>query len=94
MRVCVFTEPHRGATYDDQLRMARLAEDGGFEGFLRADHYRSMELEGGLPGPLARTERVAPGGPGDRLTGPARRTDRRVRRDRRHPGASAPARPD
>ncbi|MGI5290198.1 LLM class F420-dependent oxidoreductase [Nonomuraea polychroma] len=51
MRVCVFTEPHRGATYDDQLRMARLAEDGGFEGFLRADHYRSMELKGGLPGP-------------------------------------------
>ncbi|MEU6716089.1 LLM class F420-dependent oxidoreductase [Nonomuraea sp. NPDC046802] len=51
MRVCVFTEPHRGATYDDQLRMARLAEDSGFEGFLRADHYRSMQLEGGLPGP-------------------------------------------
>ncbi|MGW0808280.1 LLM class F420-dependent oxidoreductase [Nonomuraea sp. NPDC002799] len=51
MRVCVFTEPHRGATYDDQLRLARLAEDGGFEGFLRADHYRSMEPAGGLPGP-------------------------------------------
>ncbi|MDH2424969.1 TIGR03560 family F420-dependent LLM class oxidoreductase [Sphaerisporangium sp. TRM90804] len=53
MRVCVFTEPHRGATYDDQLRLARLAEDGGFEGFFRADHYRSMSLEsgGGLPGP-------------------------------------------
>ncbi|MEO3867351.1 TIGR03560 family F420-dependent LLM class oxidoreductase [Nonomuraea sp. B12E4] len=51
MRVCVFTEPHRGATYDDQLRMARLAEDGGFEGYLRADHYRSMEPGGGPPGP-------------------------------------------
>jgi F420-dependent oxidoreductase-like protein len=51
MRVCVFTEPHRGATYDDQLRLARLAEDGGFEGFLRADHYRSMGPDAGLPGP-------------------------------------------
>jgi alkanesulfonate monooxygenase SsuD/methylene tetrahydromethanopterin reductase-like flavin-dependent oxidoreductase (luciferase family) len=51
MRVCVFTEPHRGATYDDQLRVARLAEDGGFEGFLRADHYQSMEADGGQPGP-------------------------------------------
>ncbi|MFD1500212.1 LLM class F420-dependent oxidoreductase [Streptosporangium lutulentum] len=51
MRVCVFTEPHRGATYDDQLRMARLAEDGGFEGFLRADHYQSMGADGGEPGP-------------------------------------------
>jgi F420-dependent oxidoreductase-like protein len=51
MRVCVFTEPHRGATYDDQLRMARLAENGGFEGFLRADHYQSMGADGGEPGP-------------------------------------------
>jgi len=51
MRVCVFTEPHRGATYDDQLRLARAAEDGGFEGFLRADHYQSMSADVGLPGP-------------------------------------------
>jgi F420-dependent oxidoreductase-like protein len=51
MRVCVFTEPHRGATYDDQLRLARAAEDGGFEGFLRADHYQSMGADIGLPGP-------------------------------------------
>lgn len=51
MRVCVFTEPHRGASYDDQLRFARLAESGGFEGFLRADHYQSMGADQGLPGP-------------------------------------------
>ncbi|MEH1012169.1 LLM class F420-dependent oxidoreductase [Micromonospora sp. CPCC 206060] len=51
MRVCVFTEPHRGASYDDQLRFARAAEDGGFEGFLRADHYQSMGDDPGLPGP-------------------------------------------
>ena len=51
MRVCLFTEPHRGATYDDQLRLARHAEDGGFEGYLRADHYQSMGADPGLPGP-------------------------------------------
>ncbi|MEU7930317.1 LLM class F420-dependent oxidoreductase [Micromonospora echinofusca] len=51
MRVTVFTEPHRGASYDDQLRFARLAEDGGFEAFLRADHYQAMGDEPALPGP-------------------------------------------
>ncbi|MCI4062724.1 LLM class F420-dependent oxidoreductase [Micromonospora sp. R77] len=51
MRVSVFTEPHRGASYDDQLRFARLAEDAGYEGFFRADHYRSMGDDPGLPGP-------------------------------------------
>jgi F420-dependent oxidoreductase-like protein len=51
MRVTVFTEPHRGASYDDQLRFARLVEAGGFEGFLRADHYQAMGDEPGLPGP-------------------------------------------
>ncbi|RKR90111.1 F420-dependent oxidoreductase-like protein [Micromonospora pisi] len=51
MRVSIFTEPHRGATYDDQLRMARLAEDSGFEGWLRADHYQAMGADLGLPGP-------------------------------------------
>jgi F420-dependent oxidoreductase-like protein len=51
MRVCLFIEPHRGATYDDQLRLARHAEAAGFEGFLRADHYQSMSADLGLPGP-------------------------------------------
>ncbi|MCZ7419091.1 LLM class F420-dependent oxidoreductase [Verrucosispora sp. WMMA2121] len=51
MRVAVFTEPHRGATYDDQLRFARLAEEGGFDAFLRADHYQAMGDEPALPGP-------------------------------------------
>jgi F420-dependent oxidoreductase-like protein len=51
VRVCVFTEPHRGATYDDQLRLARATEDAGFEGYLRADHYQSMGADTGLPGP-------------------------------------------
>ncbi len=51
MRVTLFVEPHRGATYDDQLRLARHAEDAGFEGFMRADHYQSMGADLGLPGP-------------------------------------------
>ncbi|MEU8376817.1 LLM class F420-dependent oxidoreductase [Micromonospora sp. NPDC048894] len=51
MRVAIFTEPHRGASYDDQLRFAQLCEAGGFDGFLRADHYRAMGDEPGLPGP-------------------------------------------
>ncbi|MDX5459960.1 LLM class F420-dependent oxidoreductase [Micromonospora tulbaghiae] len=51
MRVSVFTEPHRGADYDDQLRFARLVEEAGFEGFFRADHYRAMGDEPALPGP-------------------------------------------
>ncbi|WP_189046514.1 LLM class F420-dependent oxidoreductase [Micromonospora sonchi] len=51
MRVAVFTEPHRGASYDDQLRFARLAEESGYDGFFRADHYQAMGDEAALPGP-------------------------------------------
>jgi F420-dependent oxidoreductase-like protein len=51
MQVCVFTEPHRGASYDDQVRFARHVEERGFHGFFRADHYQSMGSTGGLPGP-------------------------------------------
>jgi F420-dependent oxidoreductase-like protein len=51
VRVCVFTEPHRGATYHEQLRLARLAEDCGFDGYLRADHYQAMNDDTRLPGP-------------------------------------------
>jgi F420-dependent oxidoreductase-like protein len=51
MRVCLFIEPHRGATYDDQLKLARHAEDAGYEALLRADHYQSMSADRGLPGP-------------------------------------------
>ena len=50
MRICVFTEPHRGASYDDQLRFVQLAEAGGFEGFFRADHYRAMVTRLPRPG--------------------------------------------
>lgn len=51
MQVWVFTEPHRGASYDTQLRFARLAEECGFPGLVRADHYQAMGTAAGLPGP-------------------------------------------
>ncbi|GAA1632676.1 LLM class F420-dependent oxidoreductase [Actinoplanes couchii] len=51
MRVCIFTEPHRGATYDELLTAARHAEAAGFEGFFRADHYLPMHDSDGFPGP-------------------------------------------
>jgi F420-dependent oxidoreductase-like protein len=51
MRLCVFTEPQLGATYDDQLRIAKRAEECGFDGFFRSDHYLTMGSQDGLPGP-------------------------------------------
>ncbi|WP_433614182.1 LLM class F420-dependent oxidoreductase [Dactylosporangium sp. CA-139114] len=50
MRLCVFTEPQLGATYDDQLAIARRAEELGFEAFFRSDHYLT-ETGDGMPGP-------------------------------------------
>ena len=51
MRFRIFTEPQEGATYDDQLAVARLAEDLGFDAYFRSDHYISFFEGGGLPGP-------------------------------------------
>jgi F420-dependent oxidoreductase-like protein len=45
------TEPQFGASYDDQLRVALHAEELGFEGFFRSDHYVTMRSDLGLPGP-------------------------------------------
>jgi F420-dependent oxidoreductase-like protein len=50
MQLRVFTEPQQGATYDDLLRVARAAEDLGFDAFFRSDHYLHMGGDG-LPGP-------------------------------------------
>ncbi|HEY7225546.1 MAG TPA: LLM class F420-dependent oxidoreductase [Micromonosporaceae bacterium] len=50
MRLTVFTEPQRGASYDDLLRVARHAETLGFDAFFRSDHYLAMGGDG-LPGP-------------------------------------------
>ncbi|MGB9378334.1 MAG: LLM class F420-dependent oxidoreductase [Mycobacteriales bacterium] len=48
MQLRVFTEPQQGATYDDLLRVARAAEDLGFDAFFRSDHL----------------QRIGPGDPG------------------------------
>jgi F420-dependent oxidoreductase-like protein len=50
MRLRIFTEPQQGATYDQQLAMAKAAEDGGFDAFFRSDHYIAFGGDG-LPGP-------------------------------------------
>ncbi|WP_041308324.1 LLM class F420-dependent oxidoreductase [Intrasporangium calvum] len=47
MDLRIFTEPQQGATYDDLLRVARAAEDLGFGGFFRSDHYLHMSGDGG-----------------------------------------------
>jgi F420-dependent oxidoreductase-like protein len=46
----IFTEPQMGATYDQQLRLARAAEDAGYGAYFRSDHYVTM-AGSGLPGP-------------------------------------------
>lgn len=51
MRLTVFIEPQQGASYDDQLRVARRAEECGFDGFFRSDHFLVMGDRDGLPGP-------------------------------------------
>lgn len=51
MRLAVFTEPQRGAAYADLLAVARHAEELGFDGFFRSDHYLAMGGSDGLPGP-------------------------------------------
>jgi F420-dependent oxidoreductase-like protein len=50
MELRIFIEPQQGATYDDQLTVARLAEGLGFGAFFRSDHYLAMGVDG-LPGP-------------------------------------------
>jgi alkanesulfonate monooxygenase len=47
----IFTEPQQGATYDDLLRVAKAAEDAGYDAFFRSDHYLKMGSADGLPGP-------------------------------------------
>jgi len=42
MRVCLMIEGQEGVSWDDWVRLARLAEDGGFEGLFRSDHYTAI----------------------------------------------------
>lgn len=51
MDLRIFTEPQQGAAYEDLLRVARCAEQAGFDGFFRSDHYLAMGDANGLPGP-------------------------------------------
>ena len=46
----VFVEPQQGATYDDQVAVAKAAEALGFSAFFRSDHYLAMSGDG-MPGP-------------------------------------------
>jgi len=50
MKLRIFTEPQQGASYATLLRVARAAEDLGFDAFFRSDHYLKMGGTG-LPGP-------------------------------------------
>ena len=51
MRLRIFTEPQQGATYEQQLAMARVAEHEGFDAFFRSDHYLNFGGGDGRPGP-------------------------------------------
>jgi F420-dependent oxidoreductase-like protein len=49
VRLRIFTEPQQGATYDQLLAVAQLAEELGFDAFFRSDHYQ--RIGDGAPGP-------------------------------------------
>jgi F420-dependent oxidoreductase-like protein len=49
MALRIFTEPQLGASYNDLLAVARIAEDCGFDGFFRSDHVLRTGSAGGLP---------------------------------------------
>jgi F420-dependent oxidoreductase-like protein len=49
MELRLMVEPQQGASYDDQLRVAKHAEKLGFAAFIRSDHL--LRMGGGDPGP-------------------------------------------
>lgn len=51
MRLRIFTEPQNGASYDQQLAVARLTEELGFDAFFRSDHYLRIGDGDPMPGP-------------------------------------------
>src|ERR1700722_10159237 len=51
MELRIFCEPQQGASYDQILKLALTAEEGGFGAFFRSDHYLKMGSVTGLPGP-------------------------------------------
>src|SRR6202041_3713016 len=50
MKIRIFVEPQQGASYDQQLEVARASEAAGFDAFFRSDHFLAMGGDG-LPGP-------------------------------------------
>jgi alkanesulfonate monooxygenase SsuD/methylene tetrahydromethanopterin reductase-like flavin-dependent oxidoreductase (luciferase family) len=48
MRINLMIEPQEGMTYTDILTLARHAEDLGFEGLYRSDHYASVFGQGAV----------------------------------------------
>jgi F420-dependent oxidoreductase-like protein len=50
MDLRIFIEPQQGASYADQLRIAKASEELGFDAFFRSDHYLAMGGDG-QPGP-------------------------------------------
>src|SRR3989304_3914349 len=42
VRVCLMIEGQEGVTWDDWVRLARLAETHGLEGLFRSDHYTAI----------------------------------------------------
>lgn len=72
MDLRIFTEPQQGASYDEQLAVALVAEQAGFGAFFRSDHYLHM-------GNPVRGSRAPMPGPTDAwitLAGLARDTER------------------
>ncbi|MFD8500306.1 LLM class F420-dependent oxidoreductase [Amycolatopsis sp. NPDC059657] len=51
MDLRIFTEPQQGASYDDQVRLAKAAEAAGYSAYFRSDHIMRMGDSSGLPGP-------------------------------------------
>src|SRR5579871_399526 len=42
MEFCVFIEPQQGGNYRQLLALAKAAQELGFDGFFRSDHYLKM----------------------------------------------------
>ncbi len=51
MDLRIFVEPQQGATYEQQLAIARESERLGFDAFFRSDHYLRIGDGDGAPGP-------------------------------------------
>lgn len=51
MELRIFVEPQEGASYEQQLLMAKEAESQGFGAFFRSDHLLRIKPGSGLPGP-------------------------------------------